>query len=629
MSYHIFFLGGKGLKKMSEKEKSSRLDGDKGYRIDLESTKNLMRAVSLVWDSAPGWTSAQAVIIIVQGFLPLASLYLMKLIVDAVTAGAASADKQATIAHISILIVLAGAVAILTAICSSAANIASAHQSALVSDHVQSILHAKSVQADLEYYETSGYYDTFHRAQMEAQNRPTRIVNGLVQVARSALSLAAIAALLLSLSWVLGAVMVIAAVPGAIVRRKTADQMFKWQKACTSKQRRAWYLHALLTGDVHAKEIRLFDLGSIFMDQYRDLRWQIRQERLNIIYHRSLIELGAQAISIVGVFGSLAYIAYQAVLGSITLGSMVMYFGAFQQGQSYLNSLMSGIAGLYEDNLFISDLFEFLNLESKVKEPDNPQPVPRPIKDGIAFENVSFRYTGAPSLALEGVSFKVKSGQIVALVGENGSGKTTLTKLLCRLYDPESGRITVDGIDIKNFLTSDLRKEISVIFQDYARYNLTARQNIWLGDVECDIDDDKIITSSQNAGADDMISQLEYGYETTLGKRFEEGVDLSIGEWQKVALARAFLRDSQIIVMDEPTSALDARAEEEVFAKFRELSSGRTAIIISHRLSAVRTADYIFFLEDGRVSESGTHDQLIALDGGYAKLFEMQASHYR
>jgi ATP-binding cassette, subfamily B, bacterial len=614
---------------MKEKEKQSELEGEKRYRFDLQSAQNLMRAVRLVWDSAPGWTAAGAVVIIVQGLLPLASLYLMKLIVDAVTMGASSADKQAAMAHVLILIAVAGALAILTAVCGSVSRIISENQSALVSDYVQNILQTKSVEADLEYYENSSYYDTLHQAQNEAPYRPTKIVNGLVQVARSAISLAAIAALLLSLNWILALILVIAAIPGGEVRRRYANRMFKWQKATTSKQRLAWYYHRILTGDGHAKEIRLFDLGPIFMKEYRSLREQIRQELLSISFKRSMADLAAQTIAIIGVFGSLAYIAYSAVQGIITLGSLVMYFGAFQQGQSYLNGLMSGIAGLYEDNLFLSSLYEFLDLESKVKEPEDPQSVPRPMKKGIAFENVNFRYPGSPSLSLEGISLQIEPGQVVALVGENGSGKTTLIKLMCRLYDPESGRITIDGIDIKNFMTADLRKEISIIFQDYARYNLTARQNIWLGDIKCPIDDEKIIESSMKSGADDVIRSLEHGYETTLGKWFADGVELSIGEWQKVALARAFLRDSQIIVMDEPTSALDAMAEEDVFGKFRTLVEGRTAIIISHRLSAVRMADCIFFLKDGRISESGTHDQLIALRGGYAQLFEVQASHYR
>ncbi len=614
---------------MSRKDKSPRLDDDRLYRLDLQSAINLMRAVRLVWDSSANWTAIGTAVIILQGILPLASLYLMKLIVDSVTTGMASADKQAAFTYVIFLIALAGVLAILTVICGSAAGIISENQSALVSDHIQNILHAKSVEADLEYYENSSYYDTLHRAQNEAPYRPTRIVNGLVQVFRSALSLMAIAALLLSLSWILALVLLIVAIPGALVRRRFADKMFKWKKACTSKERRAWYLHWILTGDGHAKEIRIFDLGPIFMKQYRDLREQIRREMLGISARRSLADLAAQGIATVGVFGCLAYIAFRAIQGNITIGDLVMYFGAFQQGQTFLNSLMSGIAGLYEDNLFLTSLYEFLDLESKVKEPDNPQPVPRPIKMGIAFENMNFRYPGASSLALEGIDFKISPGQIVALVGENGSGKTTLTKLLCRLYDPEAGRITIDGIDIRNFMISDLRREIGIIFQDYARYNLTARQNIWLGDVECPVDDEKIIRSSENAGADDVIRHLERGYETTLGKWFEDGVDLSIGEWQKVALARAFLRDAQIIVMDEPTSALDALAEEDVFSKFRKLTEGRIAIIISHRLSAVRMADCIYFLEDGEVREIGTHDQLIALGGGYAKLFEIQASHYR
>lgn len=316
-------------------------------------------------------------------------------------------------------------------------------------------------------------------------------------------------------------------------------------------------------------------------------------------------------------------------MGSITLGDLVMYFGAFQQGQAFLNSLMTGIAGLYEDNLFLTSLYDFLDLESKVKEPDNPLPVPRPIKDGISFEGVDFRYSGASSLALKGISLKMKPDQIVALVGENGSGKTTLIKLLCRLYDPEAGKITIDGVDLRNIRTSDLRREISIIFQDYARYNFTARENIWLGDVDCSLADARIIRSSESSGADDVINHLERGYDTMLGKWFVNGVDLSIGEWQKIALARAFLRDAQVIVMDEPTSALDARAEDEVFGQFHKLAEGRMTIIISHRLSAVRMADCIYFLKDGRIAESGTHDELVSLGGGYAKLFEIQASHYR
>jgi len=308
---------------------------------------------------------------------------------------------------------------------------------------------------------------------------------------------------------------------------------------------------------------------------------------------------------------------------------MVMYFGAFQQGQTFLNSIFASLSGLYEDCLFLSNLHQFLDLEPKVKEPDGPRAVPRPIKEGISFWGISFGYPGSVTRALEDVSIDIRPGEVVALVGENGSGKTTLIKLLCRLYDPVGGRITIDGIDLREFRTSDFRREISGIFQDFSRYNMTARENIWLGDVHLDPEDERILQSSQLSGADEVISQLENGYQTVLGKWFDRGAELSLGQWQKVALARAFLRDSQIIILDEPTSSLDARAEEEVFGKFRELSGGRTVVLISHRLSTVRTADRIYFLQRGRVTESGTHDELMKLKGAYAGLFETQARHYR
>jgi ATP-binding cassette subfamily B protein len=305
-----------------------------------------------------------------------------------------------------------------------------------------------------------------------------------------------------------------------------------------------------------------------------------------------------------------------------------MYFGAFQQGQTFLSSLFASLSGLYEDCLFLSTLHQFLDLEPKVREPDSPTPVPRPMKEGISFQGISFSYPGSNARVLEEVDIDIKPGQVVALVGENGSGKTTLIKLLCRLYDPVGGRIAIDGIDLRKFRTSDLRREISGIFQDYSRYNLTARENIWLGDVHLDPEDERIVQSSQLSGADEVISGLENGYQTVLGRWFDHGAELSVGQWQKVALARAFLRDSQIIILDEPTSSLDARAEEEVFGKFRELAEGRTAILISHRLSTVRTADRIYFLQRGRVAERGSHEELMNLGGSYAKLFETQARHY-
>jgi len=572
---------------------------------------------------------ASLALLVVQGALPLVSLYLTKLVVDAVTTALASPDKGAAFGQVALLIGFMGGVALVGALCRSIAGLVSEAQGQVVTDHVSDLLHAKSIEIDLEYYESAQYYDKLHRAQREAPFRPIRILNGLGQVAQSGISLLAMAGLLFSFHWGIVAILFAAAVPGLLVRLKYAGQTYRWQRQRTPAERQSWYFHWMLTGDVHAKEIRLFDLGSLFMGRFRDLRQQLRRERLEIATRRSIAELVGQASATIAIFGSYAFIAYRTVQGAITLGDLVMYYQAFQRGQGFLRDILSGLAGLYEDNLFLSNLHEFFELKPKVVEPLHPGPVPCPMPPGIAFDHVSFRYPTGIRKVLEDVTLTIRPGEVVALVGENGSGKTTLIKLLCRLYDPTSGIITLDGIDLRRLETTALRRGISIIFQDYAQYHLTARENIWLGNVVLPPDQERIVAAARHAGADEVITGLPQGYETILGKWFENGEELSVGEWQKVALARAFLRDAQIIVLDEPTSALDARAEYEVFKKFRQLAEGRTVVLISHRFSTVRMADRIFVLEDGRIIESGAHDELVRRGGTYARLFETQAQYYR
>jgi len=572
---------------------------------------------------------ASLALLVVQGALPLVSLYLTKLVVDAVTTALASPDKGAAFGQVALLIGFMGGVALVGALCRSIAGLVSEAQGQVVTDHVSDLLHAKSIEIDLEYYESAQYYDKLHRAQREAPFRPIRILNGLGQVAQSGISLLAMAGLLFSFHWGIVAILFAAAVPGLLVRLKYAGQTYRWQRQRTPAERQSWYFHWMLTGDVHAKEIRLFDLGSLFMGRFRDLRQQLRRERLEIATRRSIAELVGQASATIAIFGSYAFIAYRTVQGAITLGDLVMYYQAFQRGQGFLRDILSGLAGLYEDNLFLSNLHEFFELKPKVVEPLHPGPVPCPMQTGIAFDHVSFRYPTGIRKVLEDVTLTIRPGEVVALVGENGSGKTTLIKLLCRLYDPTSGIITLDGIDLRRLETTALRRGISIIFQDYAQYHLTARENIWLGNVVLPPDQERIVAAARHAGADEVITGLPQGYETILGKWFENGEELSVGEWQKVALARAFLRDAQIIVLDEPTSALDARAEYEVFKKFRQLAEGRTVVLISHRFSTVRMADRIFVLEDGRIIESGAHDELVRRGGTYARLFETQAQYYR
>jgi ATP-binding cassette subfamily B protein len=572
---------------------------------------------------------ARVLLLVVQGILPLLSLYLMKLVVDAVNTGIVASNKGAAFNHVVILIGLAGAVTLFSNLCDFLAGLVNEIQSQLVTDYMYGLLHAKSIEIDLEYYENSQYYDTFHRAQSEASSRPNSVLNKLVQIGQNSVSVVAIAGLLVSLHWAIVAVVIVAVIPNILVRLQYAGVMYKWQRQKTMAERRANYFHWMLTMDWHAKEIRLFELGTLFARRFRQLRHQLHREKLKITTQNSVRQLVSQITSTLAVFGVYGFIAYQTVQGAITLGGLVMYHQAFQRIQSAFQGILGDLAGLYSDNLFLSNLYEFLDLKPKIADPPHPEPVPRPMQIGIAFNQVSFRYATSTRQALEDITLTIRPGEVVALVGENGSGKTTLIKLLCRLYDPTEGCITLDGIDLRQFKLTDLRREISVIFQDYTKYHLTAQENIWFGNIDSPPEPEEIAVAARRAGADEVIDSLPQGYETVLGNWFEKGEELSIGQWQKIALARAFLRDSQLIVSDEPTSALDPKAEYEVFQRFRLLLKDQAAILISHRLSTVRMADRIYVLEKGRIVEGGTHEELMRLGGTYAHLFAMQAQNYR
>jgi ATP-binding cassette, subfamily B, bacterial len=602
---------------------------DKLLKSKIQKASRFLPALRLVWQSSPGWTIARIVILIILGILPLISIYLAKLIVDTVTMGLMATDKTATFSEILKLLLLAGVVTVVNGLCTSLSEFVNTAHSLRVTDYMQGIMHAKSIEADLEYYENAKYFDALQRAQQEAPYRPPQILNRLAQVGQNSISLITMVGLLSSLHWGIIGVLMVAALPAVFVRVQQSRIMYQWQRKRTGMDRQSMYLGFMLTGDLFAKEIRLFGLGSFFSAWYLRIRQQLYEERLDISKRKALANFLAQGFAGILIFAIYSFIIYQTLQGVLRLGDLVLYYQALQRGQLNINGLLTGVSGLYEDNLFLTNLYEFLDLKPTIVDPIDPKPFPETIKTGIVFNQVSFQYSNSTRQALSNINLCIEPGKTIALVGENGCGKTTLIKLLCRLYDPTSGSITIDGIDIREFEITDLRRQVGVIFQDYAKYNLTAFENIWLGNVEVPREDEKIIAAAHRSGADEVIHQLPQGYDTVLGKLFDQGEELSIGQWQKIALARAFLRSSQLIILDEPTSAMDPKAEYEVFNQFRQLIKDQAAILITHRLSTVKMADCIYVMDQGSIVESGTHDQLMQQRGSYAHLFETQAQNYR
>jgi ATP-binding cassette subfamily B protein len=595
-------------------------------RHKIRNALRIDRAFLLVWKASRKWTLLSICLTVIQGIIPLLTLYIMKLIVDTIAYAVQSGDVSESSRRAVYLIIAATLVAVFQSAVQLVSRYVSEAQAAVVTDYVSSTLHEKSIALDLAYYENPKYHDTLHRAQREGPYRPTRIVSGLTQVLQNAVSLTAMVGLLFMFHWAVGILLFVSTFPGMFVQVIFARKRFAWQKKRTQEERRASYFSSLLTADLFAKEIRLFDLGSFFSNSYDNLRNLLRGEKLALSRKRSGADFIAQLFAAIVLMGCLMLITIRALNGAITVGDMVMFYQAFQRGVGYLKELLTNITALYEDNMFVAHFFEFLDIQNQIQDPAIPVSVPQKFEKGISFDHVSFGYPGERSAVLEDISLTIGAGEVVALVGANGAGKSTLVKLLCRLYDPQQGAITIEGIDLRRFTLKDLRRQISVVFQDYAKYFLTVKENIRLGDLTIPADSAKIQEAAIKANADDFIQKLPHGYDSVLGRWFYSGEELSIGEWQKLVLARAFLRESQLIILDEPTSSLDVNTEYHLYTKFRELIAGHSALLISHRFSTVRMADRIYVLDGGKIAEEGTHKELMALSGLYADMYTKQAA---
>jgi ATP-binding cassette, subfamily B, bacterial len=588
---------------------------------------NLFReSLRLVWNSSPGWTFTNIVMSVLRSIFPLILIWLLKEVVDVITKATTSAHP---ISDINVVWPVLAVVIVwfLDEASSDFSNYVRKKQALKLEIYMYGLLHSKSIKLDLINFERPEYFDCLSRATREAPWRPNSILNNMVSLLRGLLSLLLIAGLILTLNWTLAVLLLVANIPGIWLRLYYADILYNFQRQQTPEARKSAYFNWLLTGDRPSRELRLFGLGNYFISLFKQSFLKQKEEEINIIRRRTVIELISNLFKASALLITLLFIARQTINGKLTLGQMTMYLLAFRQGMIYIKDLFGALAGLYEDGLFIGDTFEFLNLKENVTAAE-PVIVPSSLKKKIVVENLSFTYPGNNFTTINNVSFEIKKGEIIALVGPNGAGKSTLVRLLCRLYDPDSGKVKYDGNEIRNMDPEEYRKHFSVVFQDFMLYNLPAGENIRMGNIEEKSSGSKIKASATTTGIHDLINSLPNGYETVIGNLFDDSRELSWGEWQKIALARALFRDAPVLILDEPSSALDADTEHDIFSRFREIVKGRTSILISHRFTNVTLADRIIVLDKGSIAETGTHDELMKSGGLYFKMFTKQSSRF-
>ncbi|WP_218080991.1 ABC transporter ATP-binding protein [Anthocerotibacter panamensis] len=591
--------------------------------------QRLRRIAELLWESGPTFCVALLLLTVLAGVLPAVQLWVGKLIIDTVVQAVAGNTSEALTQRALSLVAVELGLLVFSAGAQTAGSLVQEIYGERLTFGINERILLKADALDLAFFEDPQFYDALQRAQREAGYRPLSLLVQSLSIVQALLGGISLAVLLTRMGAFIVPVLLIASVPLLISTIRFARTGYLLVRARTPEARQMSYIKNLLGTDQAAKEVKLFDLGPYLIQTFQELFQTVYRETRALALKKGLARvLGSMASSTAyaGLYGYLVWLALRRLL---TIGDLTLYAGAVLQLNNQLQQILQNGASLYRDYLFIDDLFTYLDLKPNLKPPHEPQPLPTVLIEGIRFEQVSFRYPGSQRNVLEGVSFTLKPGQTVALVGENGSGKTTLVKLLARLYEPTGGRILLEGRDLAEYDPRAVRSLIGVVFQDFVRYHATARDNIGYGRIPELEDRERIAEAAQRSGAQGLIDGLERGYDTMLGKWFREGQDLSGGQWQKIALARAYMRDAPILVLDEPTSALDARAEHEVFSRFRDLRQGRIALLISHRFSTVITADHIVVLEEGKVLEQGTHRDLLALEGRYAELFTLQAQGYR
>lgn len=597
-----------------------------GWQERITALRNVPAVLKIMWESGPGVVVFGLASRVFSSLLPVALLWITKLIIDRIVHAVSS--HQAVKPDFWWLVVAEFSLAVMNSILIRTID----YSDSLLADKytryvsIRVMNHAASL--DLQAYEDPVFYDRLERARVQATDRLVMIqaVGRLVQQAITTITLSV--SIMLFSPWLM-LLLIAGVVPAFLGESHFAFLGYEKNFRQTPVRRQLDYLRILGGSKEAAKELKLFGLRSFLRDRFTKLSDDIYEENVALSRRKLIAGSMLSTVGTMGYYSAYAFVIWRTVAGKLSIGSLTFLAGAIQQASSNIEQIFSTLAAIGDQALFLTDLLAFFEMRPTISSKPNALPVPRPIRHGVEFHNVSFSYPGNSRLILDEINFTLHTGERLALIGENGQGKTTIVKLITRLYDPTSGEILLDGVDLREYDLDDLHREIGVIFQDFMRYEMTARENIAVGRIEELNNLDLIKGAASKSMADQTIGRLSLGYDQMLGRRFEQGVDLSGGEWQKVALARAYLRNAQLLILDEPTAALDARSEFEVFHRFSELTSGKMALFISHRFSTVRSADRILVIENGKITEEGTHDELASLGGRYAEMFEMQASSYR